>query len=146
MSRGYRRYKKSSAGRAPKKFGGKPSPAQLHKQMNTKDKKSKEPAVQPYLFRLVVIDFAGPSDAARLAKDGVSAFRAEVMRKLSAKEDVFKYFADIESKQGRAVFIVKLNPEDKSKTVEFNVLGIRINGAFSWARIDVVKRKFTRSK
>jgi hypothetical protein len=133
-SRKYRRY--SNKKTYSKKFGGKPSPAQLHKQMN-KIPKTKEKPGSAFEFILVATKLESRKCLADIHESGIKNFK-EILRKEISAGNTYDMFADIPKKPGLAVFIIK-NEGDKKK-VYFTAVGLKVQGSFTWVRREALSQ------
>lgn len=134
-SRKYRRYSNKKKTYS-KKFGGKPSPTQLHKQMN-KTPKTKEKPGSAFDFILVATKLDSRKCLSDIHENGAKNFK-EILREEISAGNTYDMFANIPKKPGLAVFIIK--NEVNKKKVYFTAVGLKVQGSFTWVRREALSQ------
>ena len=117
----------------PRKFGGKPSPAKLYKEMNKTVKKKTTP-VKQVKFVLVSVKIASRSEAAEVAAGSIPD-RVKVLLKEKLKnKETYEQFFDVPKESGHAVFISLRDQDGKFMRPTLQVIGVLRSGEFAWLR------------
>lgn len=116
-----------------KKFGGKPSPAKLHKEMN-KTPKKKATQTKQVKFALVSVKLTSKSEAAQVAAGELPTRVKDVIKENLSRKKIYEQFFDVPKESGHAVFISFLTDLGKFTRPILQVIGVVRAGEFVWLR------------